>query len=393
MSDTRNIVVLGASFGGLSAAHYTVRHILPKLKGSSEKYILHLVDQSTHFWWHHGAPRAIVSVKDMKHSQYFAPIMDGFSQYSEFKDSIVFHQGTITNVDNSARIVTMQKAEGGEETLSYYALVIGTGIKSPTPLTTYHGDHTVSQKALDAMNEKLATAKEVVVGGGGPLGVEIAGELGSYLSGKAKVTLITSNDKLFDVLRKSLADKAQKQLEKAGVKVVYGVRVLGSEEGPDGKANVKLDNGETMSVDVYIPAVGVTPNTGFLPESLKTSKGYVKANAKTMRVDEAGPHVYAVGDVAGVNKGGVMNLFDTIPVFGANMSHDLLAEAKAGTVAERQYKMGNQETQLVPVGKKTGVGAFNGWSMPAFFVSQFKGKDYMVGQMPPITQGTKWSKA
>lgn len=47
----------------------------------------------------------------------------------------------------------------------------------------------------------------------------------------------------------------------------------------------------------------------------------------------------------------------------ANLDHDLLAEAKAGSVAEKTYSFQKKETQFVPVGAKTGVAAFNGWSV------------------------------
>ena len=100
MSEARKIVILGASFAGLSAAHYLAKHALPQLQKSKDaKYELHLVDQSTHFWWHIAAPRAIVSVREMKHSDTFVPIMDGFKQYPNLKDSIHFHHGSITGLD------------------------------------------------------------------------------------------------------------------------------------------------------------------------------------------------------------------------------------------------------------------------------------------------------
>lgn len=331
----------------------------------------------------------MVSAQEMRHSDSFVPIMDGFKQYTALKDSIVFHQATASSIDTNGRTVKLNLATGGEETLGYYALIIGTGTCSPTAATTLHGDHTVSIKALDEMNVKLQNAKEVVIGGGGPVGVESAGEIASHLKGKAKITLVTGSDKLLPVLRRSLSQKAQKQLETLGVKVLYSVKVIGTDEGADGKTVVKLDNGESIVADVYLPAIGMTPNTAFLPDSLKQSNGYVKTNPKTMRVDEAGARVYAVGDVAGVDKGGVMNLHNTIPVWGANFNHDVLG----GKVAEKQYNYKNPETQMVPVGAKTGVGAFNGWSIPAFAVSFAKGKDYMISMIPKITEGKQWAKA
>ena len=394
MSETRNIVILGASFGGLSAAHYIARHTLPKLQRSKDaKYAIHLVDPSSHFWWHIGAPRSIVSVKEMAHKDSFVPIMDGFKQYGSLKDSIIFHHGEATGLDTGARTVSIKTHEGGAETLEYYALIIGTGIRSQTALTTLQGDYTISQKALEEMNRKLASAKEIVVGGGGPIGVETAGELGSHLKGKAKITLIAGSDKLLPVLRKSLSDKAQKQLENVGVTVKYNTKVKSTEQSSDGKVEIALENGQVLSADVYIPAVGVKPNTEWLPAELKKSNGYVKTNQNTLRVDEAGSLVYAVGDVAGVDRGGVINLYNSFPVAAANMSHDLLAAAKVGSVAEKKYQWKDAETQVVPVGAKTGVGAFNGWQMPGFAISKIKGKDYMLNQMPGFTEGKKWTKA
>lgn len=393
MAKSRNIVILGASAGGLSAAHYIARHSLPQLQRSKDaKYTVHLIDPSTHFWWHIGAPRAIVSVKEMKNSDTFVPIRDGFKQYSGLKDSIVFHQGEAVSIDTSARTVSIKTHEGGE-TLEYYALVIATGIRSPTPLTTLHGDHTISQRALEEMNGKLASAKDIVVGGSGPVAVETAGELGTHFKGKAKITLLAGSDKLLPILQKHRAEKAQKLLEAAGVTVRYKTRVEGYEQTSDGKTAVKLANGETITTDVYIPATGVKPNTEFLPAELKQSNGYVKTNPQTLRVDDAGPRVYAVGDVAGVDKGAMLNMYNTIPVWGANFNHDLFAEAKVGAVAEKKYHFKDAESQLVPVGMNTGVGAFNGWSMPGFMVKQIKGKDYMVRMMPDITEGKKWAKA
>ena len=396
MSETRSIVVLGASYSGLSAAHYIAKHTLPQLNKSKDaKYELHLIDPSTKFWWHIAAPRSIVSVKEMSHERCFVPIMDGFKQYSSFKDSIIFHHGSAIGVDTDARTVTFTPhGSQSAETLSYYALILATGIRSPTPLTTLQGDYTISMKALDEMNSKLASAKEIVIGGGGPVAVETAGEIGVHLKGKgAKITLVAGNDKLLPVLRKSLSVKAQKMLEKNGVTILYNTRVSSSEQSSDGKTEVMLDNGKSMTADVYIPAIGVTPNTEFLPSHLLGKGNYVKTNNATLRVDEAGPRVYAVGDVAAVDKGGMLNLYNSIPVFGANFTHDMLADAKIGNAPEKKYTRKDGETQVVPVGAKTGVGAFNGWQMPGFAVSMVKGKDYFLSNMGDITEGKKWVKA
>lgn len=306
MAEIRKLVILGASFGGLGVFHYLARHVLPQLKGP--KYEIHLVDESSRFWWHIAAPRQIVTMKELNIDKTFIPIADIINQYPDLKDSIIFHQGSATALDTEGRTVTILKQGDESETLNYYALVIATGIKSPTPLTTFHGDYTVSQKALEDMNAKLGSAREIVISGGGPVGVETAGEIGFHLKGKAKITLITGGDKLLPVFNQTRAIKAQKLLEKVGVTVLYGVKVDSTEQSVDGPTSISLDNGKKISADIYIPAFGVTPNSQFVPDDLKAGNGYINTNKETMRVDAAGPRVYAAGDIAGVDAGGIMNM-------------------------------------------------------------------------------------
>nr|POE54882.1 apoptosis-inducing factor 2 [Quercus suber] len=397
MPETRNIVILGASFAGLSAAHYLARHTLPKLQQNKDvQYVLHLVDPSTHFWWHIAAPRELVSVKAMPHDKTFVPIMDGFKQYKSLEGSIVFHHRHATALDTDARTVTLEphgdaNAAAQAETLAYYALVIATGVRSPTACTTLHGDYTLSQQALESMNAQLSAATDVIIGGGGAVGVETAGEMATTLHGKTKITLVAGGSKLLPALSAKRAAKAQAQLEKLGVIVRYGAKVTSTSTLPDGKTQVVLDDGTTLATDVYFPAVGVQPNTAFLPAALRATTGYVAADKHTLRVPAAGERVYAAGDVAGADSGGVLNLYKSLPVMAGNLSRDLLGAANAGP--ERRYEFKASETQVVPVGPKTGVGAFNGFGMPGFVVAMAKGKDYLLSNMSGITEGSQWKKA
>ena len=48
--------------------------------------------------------------------------------------------------------------------------------------------------------------------------------------------------------------------------------------------------------------------------------------------------------------------YNSLPVLNANIAHDLLADAKVGSVpVEKKYTFKPAETQLVPVGPKTGM--------------------------------------
>ncbi|KAL9088875.1 MAG: hypothetical protein Q9159_002838 [Coniocarpon cinnabarinum] len=418
-TNVRNIVILGAGFAGLSAAHYFMRHIYPSLKSDqSFSYRLVLIDQSTHFWWHISAPRALVSTKLMQHDKVFFPLADGFKQYGSDKDILDIKQAQPTFIDLESRKVNikdMNEDTGGAEandpglveSIPYHALIIATGTTTPTAATSLHGTHTETQRALEDMNKRLARASSVIIAGGGPIGVETAGEVGEALNGnnsslkkaKVKITLIAGSTKLLPVLSEKLSKKAAKYLEKVGVEVKYGEKVtkVDFDANEEGKTTVTLSNSETISADVYIPAIGAKPNTSYLPAELKDERGYVKSASNdgsgsshspdTLRVDQAGERVYVLGDVGAYTRGGVLDLYKATPVLGNNLAMDLGVRK-----TEKQHRSDESETQLVPVGSKNGVGAFKGLGMPGIAVRQVKGKDFMLGYIKKVFAGEQYKK-
>ncbi|KAJ9666742.1 hypothetical protein H2201_003146 [Coniosporium apollinis] len=414
-STTKNIVILGASFSGLSVAHYFLKHILPSLPASSGPYHVYLINPSDSFYWRIGAPRVVVSNDLLPISRSFYPIADGFTQYGS--DRFTFIQGTATSLDTSARTVTVVPCteDGAEQhdrtrQLPYYALVIATGTRTPSKALSTHTTTKVAKDAIADLQTRLPRAKTVLIAGGGPAGVETAGEIGEQLNGRAgfaakrpgkthaTITLVAGGSRLLSALRPALAKTAEGYLNKVGVDVIYNVKMESATPTGDGKTEVRLSNGETRVVDVFIPATGVEPNTEFLPAHLKNEKGYVKTNPSTLRVDEAGPRVYCLGDVGTYTRGGVMDIYDAVPVIMTNISRDLHAavgsEKNNGlpTGKDRAYKPNLKETQLVPVGRSVGVGAVFGWKLPSTMVWAIKGRDYLTGAAPSIQMGTKWKK-
>ena len=388
----------------MSTAHYFIRHIYPALKDKEKnvKYELHVIDQSTHFWWHISAPRAIVSTKLMPHNTTFFPLEDGFKQYGENKDIITFHQAQPVSVNTEQRTVTLKDVNEDEnadannpatvQSILYHALIIATGAATPSPITSFHGDHTKSQRALDDINGRLAKTQSVVIAGGGPVAVETAGEVGEALNGtgtnpkdaKVKINIVTGAPKLLPVLGDKLAKKAEKFLNNVGVTVNYNSKVTKVDFGANeaGKTTVYLESGESLTADVYIPATGAKPNTDYLPKALLNDAGYVESDAGTLRVSKAGERVYVVGDVGAYTRGGVMDCYAAVPVLGNNLAVDLGVR-----IGEKKHKADESETQIVPVGSKQGLGAFKGFGMPGFVIKQMKGKDYMLGWNKKATWG------
>lgn len=236
MSDTRNIVFLGASYAGISATHYFLKHVYPHLPASSTiKYKVILINASPKWYQRHASPRAIANTLLMPNEKIFLDIEPGFKQYG---DKAKFLVGKATSWDPEKRVLFITEPSGKEISVSYHALVLATGSKSPSAVWSSFGNgHEEIEAALADANAQVKGAKSIVIAGGGPAGVETAGEIADYLNGtpgwfqkrpknpKAHITLITSSDKLLPRLRPAIAKQAEHDLNRLGVEVQYNTKV------------------------------------------------------------------------------------------------------------------------------------------------------------------------
>jgi pyruvate/2-oxoglutarate dehydrogenase complex dihydrolipoamide dehydrogenase (E3) component len=87
---------------------------------------------------------------------------------------------------------------------------------------------------------------------------------------------------------------AENQLKNLGIKTIYSAKVEG-EHDLGGSTELSLSTGEKLTTDLYLPSVGVIPNTEYLPKSILNDKGDVMVDQylKVKGVDG----VWAAGDV------------------------------------------------------------------------------------------------
>lgn len=402
---TKDIVVLGGSYGGKSTAHYALKHVLPPLP-QSDSYRVVLISASSEVTCRPACPRALLADDMLDQAKLFVDIKTGFEQYG---DRFSFINGSVTRLDHKAR--TVSYTAGGEpQSIDYYALVIATGATTPSPLFSLAPDTEGLRSAWITFRKAFAKARSIIIAGGGPTGVETAGELGEFLNGrdgwlssrkpKVEIVLITSAPAILPYLRPSIAAKAEDFLAKVGVTVLKNVRVESVSPETAGTRDiaapvtVTLGDGRVLEADLYVPAVGTTPNTSFADRELLQDDGRIRTTP-ALRVDEAGPRVYAIGDVASSGRPAVHNVLNAVPVLGANMKRDLMMDAgvdetEAGT--ERVFEEDKRETQLVPIGRSKGVGAAFGYQVPSFMVWLIKGRDYWLGTTGALWSGKHWAK-
>lgn len=412
---TKIIIVLGGSYGGVSIAHYLLKHVLPSLPQRQE-YKVVMVSAASEAICRQACPRALISDDLFPQEKLFVSIPKQFEQYSpsEFE----FIHGSATAVDNERRIITIApRVSGQTQTLAFHALVVATGASTPSPLFGFNfGDEKALREAWDEFRKGLETAKSIVIAGGGPAGVETAGELGEHLNGRAgffsstlehpkvSITVVTSASNILPHLRPSIAKTAEDYLAKVGVTVIKNNKVASVSPKNAGVrtdriasgAILNLSDGTTLETDLFIPATGFSPNTKFLANDiLDSSTNQIDTNPSTLRVDKAGPMIYAIGDASNYARPAVHSILSAVPILGTNMKRDLLLDAgtpEGEVPAEKTFKEEKREMQLVPIGKSKGVGAAMGWRLPSWMVWLFKGRDYWLWTVGPVWSGKQWAK-
>jgi NADH dehydrogenase FAD-containing subunit len=416
MSQTKTILILGGSYGGVATAHYLLKHVIPSLPQKGN-YKIVLVSTSSHFFCRPTSPRALTSEDAFPKDKLFVPLTKAFSQYDSGRIQLI--TGTAIHLDHMNRTVSVCiSADNAEQKIDYHALIIATGATATSPLFGLFGDHTKTQEAWMEVRKKLPDIKTIVIAGGGPTGVETAGELGQYLNGrgglfggssssnKTAITIVTRSSQILPNLPLPLAQKAEAQLAKLGVSVTKNHKIIGvtppdagaiAKDGGDlmhitDGVEITLDNEMSLKADLYIPATGVSPNTAFIDKVLLDDEGYVNVDS-TLRVKNgAGLRVYAIGHVSSSQPRAIHAIMSQTPVLCENLKLDLLAgEGESGS-GYRELAPETKQSQLVVIGGG-GVGVAFGWKIPGFLVWLIKGRDYWLGMTPGMWNGKQFEKA
>ncbi|SNS30193.1 NAD(P)/FAD-dependent oxidoreductase [Sphingopyxis indica] len=198
----------------------------------------------------------------------------------------------VVSVDPAAHRVTTEDGE----TISYGKLVWATGGRPrmlPIPGGDLPGVQGVRTRAdADAMKAAAEAAKQIVVIGGGYIGLEAAAVLSK--AGK-KVVLLEALDRvLARVAGEDLSRFYEKEHREHGVDVRLGVSVEAI-EGSDHVTGVRLADGEVIPADLVIVGIGIVPAVGpLIAAGAEGGNGVlVDAYCKTSL-----PDIYAIGDCA-----------------------------------------------------------------------------------------------
>lgn len=322
---THNIVVIGASFGGLGVAHGLLKNVLPQVaNGGKQAFKVIQISPNDEFFWKIGAPRVIGNPDSLPLEKALLPIAPGFKGYSA--EQYEFVKAYVTSIDPASQTVQTSTSAS----FHYDSLVIASGTTFSSSLWTAADGSEPLKAAIKETHQKIPNAESILIAGGGAAGVETAGELGEVYGKKKEITILSGTTQLLNRLQnKKVGMDAQSRLEKMGVKVENDKLRVVEHTQVNGKEVLKLSNGETKTVDVYLEATGDKPNTKFVPHDWLDDKQRVKTDGNTLRLDVPGVSgVYCIGTAASYSDGGIMDVKFAMPAVLESIKLDLQGKGK-----------------------------------------------------------------
>lgn len=277
-----NIIIIGAGASGLTAAS-NIR------KYDDESQIIVFTTQK-HVAY---SPCAIPYVIG-GHIDSFADIIMHKPEEYMRNNIRILTETKVSEINTDVTEVTYEDKKGNKQNIKYDKLVIATGGKPlipPIPGKDLEGVFKVRTvedgEAILAYSQKC---KNVVLVGGGAIGLE----LGSELANKGiKVTIAEMMPQLFPrSFDQEMSDKFQEHLQDNNIEILTGSAVE-SINGETKVESVTID-GEEKPADMVILSTGVRPQTE-LAESIGCELGQfaIKVNP---HMETSVPNVYAAGD-------------------------------------------------------------------------------------------------
>ena len=251
------------------------------------------------------------------------------------------------------KTITIQSKTKGLYEESYDALILSPGakpIKPPIPGIDSNKIFTLRNiPDTDRIKAQvdLANIQRAVVIGGGYIGVEMAENLKER---GMEVTLVEAAPHILAPFDSDMAVMLEKELEENGIHLILNDGVKAFYE-KNIELDILLSSGTTLTADLVILAIGVTPDTAFLKDSgieLGT-RGHILVNDHMVT---SIPSIYAVGDAIEV-KDFINGQAVAIPLAGpANKQGRIVADNISGIPSS--FK-GTQGTSIIKVLSLTGA--------------------------------------
>ncbi|KAF0421290.1 FAD/NADP-binding domain-containing protein [Gigaspora margarita] len=299
--------------------------------------------------------------------------------YNLFQHGGKIVHAIVTTINKNEVIVDTETEWGTNIPFEYLIIATGSSHNKPAKMTADSKEEGIAE--IIAQRDAVKNANKILIIGGGPVGIELAGEIASVYQDKEVALVHSEGHLLTDQFPKKLSDLLTKQLNELNVKLIFGEKIIFPSSGiGDGLSPLTLetDKGTRIDSDVQFVAFGAKPNTEViktLDQSLieqNTTLVKVKPTLQLEHDDYA--HIFALGDIT--------NVKETKLAYRAGLHADVVAKNIIALINNKnlaEYKPG-PEVIFIPIGKNNGAGLLPIGSIVVggFITKYFKSKTLMA---------------
>ncbi|KAM6576545.1 hypothetical protein CsatB_028382 [Cannabis sativa] len=299
--------------------------------------------------------------------------------------SVINHRDYLTNgriVASSAIDITETEVLTAEGRLiPYDYLVIATGHTDSVPKT-----RTEMLNQYQTECEKINSARSILIVGGGPTGVELAGEIAVDFPDKL-LTLVHNGPRLMEFIGIKAATKALNWLTSKKVEVKLGESVILNDDNDDDEEDnangVKLfqtSRGESVKADCHFLCTGRPVASSWLRRTLLKSnldkRGRLMVD-ENLRVKNRN-NVFAIGDITDIpeiKQGYLAQKHALVAAKNLKLIMDGEKESKL-----EKYEPRTPKAVMVSLGRKEAVAQFSFTTVSGSVPGMVKSKDLFVGR-------------
>ena len=268
----KKLVIIGGGFAG----SFIAKKLEGKLKGT-------LIDNKDYFEF---TPSILRTIIDPKHAKKIQTL------HSHYLHKSMIVNGRVVRVDEG--VVKTTKGN-----FSYDYLAICSGSHYDSPIKEENIIAAARGKELREYHQKLVNAKNVLIIGGGIVGIELAAEIVTAFKDK-RVTIVHSKSELVERSNKKVRDYVKKFLVGKGVKIIFNDRIdtgVSSDE-----RSYVTKKGIDVDSDLTFLCVGIKANSKHLKECSidLNERDYVCVN-KYLQV-RGRSMVFAAGDITNISE-------------------------------------------------------------------------------------------
>ncbi|ASY10083.1 NAD(P)/FAD-dependent oxidoreductase [Candidatus Planktophila lacus] len=390
-SNRPRVVILGAGFGGLTAA-----------KALSKDADVTVVDRhnfQTFLPLLYQVATAGLAADHVAH-----PVRGALR-----KSGVKFRMGSPISVDHKNKSVKLDSSE----VLEFDHLIVALGSATADFGVTGVNEHALGMKSVheaigiraevmrrfeDLCRFEDQTRLSLSVVGGGPTGVEMAGALAELKRGPLKndeanaaehidIYLIEAGPRILPMFSEKLSARAKKDLEKLGVKVLLNTAV--QQVKP---RQILVKDGSVIPSEVTIWAAGVKgePTGGLLNLPLEGTRISVAQNLQVNHY----PHIWAIGDISSAKgaDGGFLPMVAPVAMQqGRWVAKQIMRAARGHALQDFKYL---DKGSMATIGRHKAVVQFKGiqiTGIPAWYAWLWLHLFYLLGGRNKIGTIADWT--